>query len=230
MSIPIALPGLNRGSRILLAASALFAFTYGAFGPDLAPDMRSFAKAATVGCLALVALRERGPALLFLALLCGVLGDVFLAFSTASWFRAGLGAFLVGHVLYALLFVTRGGQVRRAVRSPLRVAAAVAVAAAAAAMVRWLAPEAFSLTPALAAYAGGLVVMSVAAFTLPRAHWPAMLGALLFVASSAILMALIFKPGVFAPRPEAAAFAGWSLYWLAQTGLCLGSLGLRRAA
>jgi uncharacterized membrane protein YhhN len=47
---------------------------------------------------------------LFVALAFGLLGDVFLLSDTVTRFRAGLAAFLVGHLAYLLTFVDAGAS------------------------------------------------------------------------------------------------------------------------
>lgn len=78
-----------------------------------------FKPLASLGFLALALTREwpetSGRALMVLGLGLSVLGDVFLLSRARGWFSAGLLAFLLAHVAYALAFVERVASVRSVV-------------------------------------------------------------------------------------------------------------------
>jgi uncharacterized membrane protein YhhN len=61
-----------------------------------------------VAALVLGALDETGGGWLLAALVLGLLGDVFLLGKSDARFRAGLAAFLVGHLAYVACFVAVG--------------------------------------------------------------------------------------------------------------------------
>ena len=79
-------------------------------------------------------------------------------------------------------------------------------------MLAWLWRSLEALRPAVTLYALALAAMVAAAFTLPKILWPAMAGAVWFMASDAILSAELFK-GL---RTRLSTQAVWWLYYAAQ--------------
>lgn len=129
------------------------------------------------------ALASTGGVLLLLALLLCLLGDVLLLGDSESRFLGGLGAFLLGHIAYAVLFVHLG------LTSPWwGVVALVAVGCIlplAVRIVRGAAHGGVALGGAVTAYIA--VISAMAALGAATGNLWLALGALVFVASDTIL-------------------------------------------
>lgn len=117
-------------------------------------------------------------------LVLGLIGDVCLALPQVAAFRAGLAAFLAGHLAYVIAFI------------PLAVPGAwispgvLALLAVSLGSVRWLWPLAGKLRPAVMAYVLVITAMVWAALAvfnsalvMPPGSWVILLGAALFYLS-----------------------------------------------
>jgi uncharacterized membrane protein YhhN len=203
MSVETTLAGLSA------AASA----GYGAWfvaQPVSAP--RTLVKTAAVGLLAVLAYVEGAPLALTIALVLGAAGDAFLAGDPARWLPAGLGAFLLAHLIYVGLFVHDGGGRAALVAEPLRDLGVAAAFAAGVTLTAWLWRSLGPMRLPVLLYAIAVSAMTAAAFTLPRRLWPAMVGAALFTASDTLLSAELFKGLRAGWTPHAV----WALYYAAQ--------------
>jgi uncharacterized membrane protein YhhN len=142
-------------------------------------------KVLAIAPLGLVPLVTQTPRrwLLSLALLAGLCGDICLVFPGGTWFLRGLLAFLLGHLLYIVLFSLR-------VRRPLRLttdellAIALLVGGALAALA-WLWPGLSGMRLPVVIYAAALLGMNISAL-LSRLSG-VFAGALLFLLSDTLL-------------------------------------------
>lgn len=197
----------------ILVISAVFAVLYGlGVMPDETPFYHMLSKGLGVTLLALYAARQKLWGLT-LALGLGALGDVFLASPVTDAFIYGLGAFLLGHVVYIyLLWQARTpwadvGQMRRGL---------VGVVLVTLALMGWhLWPNLGADVMPVLVYMAVLASMTVLAQT---ARLPYLaLGAFLFYASDVILGLHLFSGDVDMPR-----WINWWVYYPAQLLLCLG--------
>lgn len=145
------------------------------------------------------------------ALLLSAVGDVALIPASRRWFLAGLVAFLLGHVAYALAFWSRPEPW---IFRPLAVAA---IAAASLATYAWLRPHLGSMLRPVVAYMTVITLMLAAAWSLGPPGWTAAtvqiaLAATLFYVSDLTVARARFVPGTgFANRA-----VGLPLYYVAQ--------------
>ncbi|MDF1769899.1 lysoplasmalogenase [Maricaulis sp.] len=204
----------DRVSRLILAASGLFALIYlfDDFGLSAPFPANVVIKAAGVALLAVYAFRA-GHLVLAAGLALGALGDVFLALDQ-SVLPLGIAAFGLGHLVYIWLFARwrmeagpRGGMSR---------IAALAVALSGLAMMNWLQPHFGELQIAASVYNGIILVMAVLAI-LGRSPLLAMIGALLFVVSDSVLAVRLF-----AGELDWAGPVVWVCYYLGQAAITLG--------
>ncbi|HEY2658479.1 MAG TPA: lysoplasmalogenase [Caulobacteraceae bacterium] len=187
-----------------------------AFLVDSAPSAgRTAVKTVAVGALAVLAYIRGTPTPLVVALALSAIGDGFLAGDPEKLLPLGLGAFLAAHVGYIWLFLQDGGGRAALAAEPVRVLGVAFAFGAGATMLTWLWRSLGALRPAVAVYAAALAAMTAAAFTLPKILWPAMPGAVSFLASDAILSAELFK-GL---KSRAASQAVWWLYYGAQAAI-----------
>ncbi|HYE47376.1 MAG TPA: lysoplasmalogenase [Caulobacter sp.] len=219
----------------LIAALALLsplgALVYGLVFSHRHPSApRTSVKVAAVGILALLAAfatLTAGDASLpwaVLALgyaLCAI-GDAFLAGDPKRWLTPGLVAFLVGHIGFIVLFATAG---EAQAFGPGVYLAMAAVALTGAGMLAWLWPDLDSMRWPVAAYV--VVIVTMVGVSLPHwGHniaWP--IGALMFMASDAILAGELFKGTRLFRSPRLTAWAIWFLYYGAQLAFLAGTIG-----
>lgn len=147
--------------------------------------------------------------LILLALMLSWLGDVLLLASRFQWaFLAGLAAFLLAHVTFAIAFA-RAGVMGGAV-----VLATVPAVAVGWFVLRWLKPH---LSPAfrlpVVAYVCAIMVMCVlaVAHAVSSAAWMVLLGAMLLAASDVSVARDQFVCNAFVNR-----LWGWPTYFVAQ--------------
>ena len=199
--------------RRLVWLSAIAAVLYAAAFLHRSPSaLRTVVKTAAVGALAVIAYLADVPWLLAAGLALSAVGDAFLAGDPDRWLPAGLGAFLLAHLLYIWFFLETGLGLASFAASPVRLAGAVAVFVLAAGMLAWLWRSLGAMRRAVSVYVGAIAVMVAASFTLPAPLWPAALGAVLFMLSDAVLSVELFK-GL---KSRVAAHAVWALYYLGQ--------------
>ncbi len=173
-------------------------------------------KPAASACFLLLAWRTAAAgdpygAWVLLALALSAAGDVLLMFPGA--FKAGLLAFLLGHVAYVAAFHT----LWPASSWPFALAAPVAVSSALAA--RWLLPHAGRLKAAVAAYIAVITVMVWGGMSVgigPPARALAAIGAVLFYLSD-----LAVARNRFVHKALANRLWGLPAYYLGQCLLAL---------
>lgn len=196
--------------------SVFSALLYGVYFTHRSPSSaRTICKALAVGALAAISAAMDAPVLLTLALVLGVVGDVFLSQDGERHFLLGLIAFLFGHLTYIVLLHNLGGGPVALISTPARRIGCLALIAAAIWIIRQLLPHLGALRAPVMVYAVVIVTMGCAAFALP-ATWPlvlAMIGAFLFIASDAILglELFVFKDAQATRNRQASLL--WFLYW-----------------
>jgi uncharacterized membrane protein YhhN len=205
--------------RLLLLAALAAACAYGTFAAGAQVSLAwALIKGIPMTALALLAVRHRGregAALLAAALAIHAAGDVLLELAPLL---AGVGAFLAGHLAYAALFVRlRESWARVRGGAKLRLGLLLLAVGAAAPVVVAGAPAPLRLP--IAAYAAALTAMAALA-QLTRRGVPVGLGALLFVASDALLGAGWFG-GAAIPGGRGLV---WPLYVGGQLSIALGVL------
>ena len=203
-----ALADILSGLSILCAAVYGFAMlTKPPSGP------RTVVKAAAVACIAGVSLVMGGPWLLAAPLILSAVGDAFMAGDPKRWLPFGLGAFLLAHLIYIALFSHMGLGLTPVLSDPLRLILVLLTVGAAGLMLRHIWPGLGRMREAVVIYVLVITVMTVMAFTLPWTRSAAMIGAVLFMASDAILAIRLFR----SPGPNMTAdLAVWWFYWAAQ--------------
>lgn len=195
----------------LAGASLAAALAYGLILSSRPPSiMRMAIKTAAVGLLAVIALVADAPWMLFLALGFSALGDAFMA-EPDRFLPAGLTSFLVAHLLYTPLFLAFGNLALLA--EPVRAAGVGATVLLAIGLMRWLWPELGKLRPAVVAYVVAITAMVSTSFLLPTALWPAMAGAVAFMASDAILAGELFRKAKLFGSQRLTDWAVWFLYY-----------------
>lgn len=219
--------------KILLALSAILAIAYGAFGSSLyggAPPyvIGTIFKASGIVILGVIALIARSR-LLAAGLLFGALGDALLAWSPDTFLYGAL-AFLIGHLFYIALFLRAGIGVGAALKSPPRIVGAVALIIAAIVMTWLLVPRDNAMFVPLSVYTGVLTLMALTSLTLPMTRWLVMAGAVLFFISDGFVAWNMFHPDSDPTLAHWRSFAGWMVYWAGQAAICMGALGLHKAA
>lgn len=198
---------LFSGLSILAAAAYGFALLTKPVGA-----LRTAIKAAAVACIAAVSYVLGGPWLLTLPLLLSAAGDAFLARSPKPWLPVGLAAFLLAQLLYVALFAHNNLRLGVLAEFPrwVLVAGAIGVAVA---VLRALWTDLGRMREAVVIYVTVVLMMVVMAFTLPWSRSAAMIGAVLFMTSDAILAFRLFRGG----GPNITAdLAIWWFYWAAQ--------------
>ena len=184
--------------------------------------LKGLAVALLAAWVARSSLARRERWLLASALAFGSLGDVLLA-ASAALFAAGLGAFLIGHFLYILLFWT--GRPKPSRLPLVDTAMLVALALFAGAMSLYLLPSTGSLAPAVAVYMGALTGMVALSLVRQLPERWVFLGALLFMISDTVLAVGKFK----APLPMA-EWIIWPTYYVGQLMIAVGYLRARHAS
>lgn len=160
------------------------------------------------------------PPLLVAGLAACTLGDAFLAGRTERWLIPGMAAFFIGHVFYVVLFWS-AGQVSGDLMNYL---ARGLLVFAGAGYVFWLSPSLGPMRLPVLAYAAVILVMGAAAIALPPGYGLVLIGALMFIASDAILANELFRrPTGETPR-WLPSISLWNLYFFGQMLIALGFL------
>lgn len=157
--------------------------------------------------------------LLLLGQLCGWLGDVLLLKKGDAFFAGGLGAFLLGHILYAGLFLLRTGDAAPllAVITAAVIYAVILIAVA----IRFVPVSPKRLKIPVVCYMAAILFMSFTACLYMTMH-PAY-GVLSFLGSAAFVISdTLLYIGVLKGRSDGAAVMG--TYTAAQLLIALGIL------
>ena len=185
---------------------------------------RVLAKLAASTCFVLIAVslgaaRTGYGRLILGALVLGWVGDALLLSRAARAFMAGLGAFLLSHLLFAAAFAAG------ALSPPAMLVASALAVAFGAVVLRWLMPH----TPSafkrpVMAYVVVILAMTVAAagHAAASGRWAVLVGALLFAASDLSVARDRFVVRSFVNRAW-----GWPTYFAAQVLLAWTVAGAR---
>lgn len=194
----------------LLVFSLLLATLYASMDRGLFWAQRLVPKAGSVLLVALAVALEQGSPVLVLALVLSAIGDGALVFPGRPAFLAGLVAFLLAHLAFALCMILAPGWHAQPVLLwqwaliILPVGGAVALLAAV-----W--DGARGMRAPATAYAAVILFMVTCAVL--SARLPMIAGALLFFASDAVLALETFRIGKDAPvRRFTKPFVWWSYY------------------
>ena len=186
--------------------SVWFTLAYCWRGPS---TPKSIVKTASVGALVLAAVALSAPLLLIVALGLGALGDYFLSRDGDRAFLAGLIAFALAHLAYIALIVQFGGTVVPGVASLLIVLLASGMAAL-------LFGHAGKLRWPVVVYVGIIAAMGLFAIGLPAGSEIAIVAAVLFMLSDAVLGTALFVLNEKSPLRRVTPFVIWTTYWAAQ--------------
>ena len=207
-------------SRHLLLLSFAASLVYLLVSPVVASDWLVVFKVASVAILAMLGFRVNK--LLGTALTFGALGDFLLGvrhlgrFDAEKLFLFGLGAFLVGHLVYIAMF-RKYRRPKTGKLGPARVLGILAVLIALGTILVILRDSLGPLLIPVIAYALVLAGMAVSALLAELGNPLAAIGAMCFVASDAMLAVSKFH-GAF-PGHEPLI---WITYYLAQLLIFLG--------
>lgn len=208
---------MDDANSLLTGLSVLAALAYGLVLTGRSPSLaRTVIKTLAVGAVAMVAFLSGAPWLLAAGLMFCAAGDAFLA-GDRRWLPAGLGVFLLGHVLYIFLFQELRDPASE--MAPMQIAGVIAVGAAALAVLAWLWTWLGPMRAAVTLYVITIAVMVGSSVLLPLAYWPAMVGALSFMASDAILAGDLFREARLAGSQRLTGLAVWFLYYGGQAGI-----------
>jgi uncharacterized membrane protein YhhN len=220
MPFPGGIEAPANGTLILSAIAAILYLVQVRRPPSF---RRTAVKTASVALLGVLVLVEGGPTLLAAGLFLSALGDLFLAEEGDRAFLAGLASFLVAHLAYVALFGLAGGGVAAVVADIWRIAGAVLIVVFATGMFLRLRPSLpGDMVAPVAVYVMAILAMGLTALSLPSSAVIA--GAVLFIASDALLAAGRFLIPQGSPRQAFVGPAVWSFYWLAQASIALGFL------
>ena len=182
---------------------------------------RAVLKVSGVAILALIAFASGAMWLLWAALAASAVGDAFLAGKPERWLLPGMAAFLLTHVFYVIVFWQLGEGAGWS--WPVKIGQAALVLGGAA-YIRWLMPWLGKMRVPVLAYGAVILMMGAAAIALPAAYWLVSLGALMFIASDAILAHQLFCRPAEAPPQKLPSYAVWFLYFSGQAAITLGLL------
>lgn len=208
-------------------ASLLFSFVAAVFYLFLVEGRVSLARTAvktvSILLLAVLSVVRGGPLLLTAGLLLSSAGDAFLSRNGERTFLAGLASFLAAHLCYIALFTLAGGGYGLLLADLWRTVVAVLMAGFMLAMMVVLLPRVGpSLRLPVLAYGVAILMMGLSALTLDS-YW-ILGGAILFMASDAILAAERFLVAGVSPNRLAMRIAVWVAYYAAQLTITLGVL------
>lgn len=208
-------------------ASLLFSFVAAVFYLFLVEGRVSLARTAvktvSILLLAVLSIVRGGPLLLTAGLLLSSAGDAFLSRNGERTFLAGLASFLAAHLCYIALFTLAGGGYGLLLADLWRTVVAVLMAGFMLAMMAVLLPRVGpSLRLPVLAYGVAILMMGLSALTLDS-YW-ILGGAILFMASDAILAAERFLVAGVSPNRLAMRIAVWVAYYAAQLTITLGVL------
>lgn len=211
---------LANGTLLLSVAAALL-YLWRVDDPPL--WRRSVVKTASTALLSVLAAVEGGHWLLVAGLALGALGDAFLSRDGERPFLLGLASFLAAHVAYVALFALAGAGAGLILAEGWRIGLAVLMIVAASVMLSRLWPALPQpMRAPVALYVAAILAMVLSALTLREPLVIA--GAVMFVASDALLAIGRFLMAQDAPQQGAVRRAVWILYYAGQTLIALGAL------
>lgn len=200
----------------LFLFAALCAIAYLGLTGQRPSLLRSVTKTASVALLALAAFNAWAPDLLVLALALCAIGDLCLSREGERPFMAGIGAFALGHLGFAVLFLTAPGSDPSAIfttSSGIIVALLVLIGLV---MARILAPRAGDLKGPVLIYIPVILLMGIAALAVPDRT--VLVSAFAFIVSDMVLAAETFLLPETRRVRRVTPYLIWPLYWGAQAG------------
>ncbi|MFN4023306.1 MAG: lysoplasmalogenase [Hyphomonas sp.] len=202
-----------------LSLAALLALAYG-FTLSRAPPSpaKLLLKISGMVILTGVAAWAGAPWLMVAGLAASTLGDAFLAGRQERWLIPGMAAFFTAHVFYVVLFWL-SGQVSG---DALNYGARAILVLAGAGYLAWLSPSLGPMRWPVFAYGAVILLMGAAAIALPPGFGLVLIGALMFIASDAILANELFRRPAGEPARFAPSIALWNLYFFGQMLILLG--------
>jgi uncharacterized membrane protein YhhN len=204
----------------VVAAALTLGAVYTFMCPSPPSAVRTLIKTGATGCLALAAWLAGGPWLLVSALALSAVGDLFLAGDPGRWLKAGMGAFFLAHAAYAVLFWQLGAGM--ALGRPVSITGPLLLTTLGLLYIRRLRPRLGEMRGPVLIYSVIILVMgSLALCLLPEGRLVAA-GALMFIASDALLARELFRRPSDPPGSAAASYAVWLLYFLGQTAIMFG--------
>lgn len=207
--------------------SVISALTYGLCLVHQTPSLpRMFCKVAAVGALTLISAFSGAPLILTLALTLGTLGDAFLAWRGERNFLGGLASFLLGHLAYVWVLSGASAGIGLLTQDTWRLGHVVILLIATTLILRRLLPHLSDMRLPVLAYALVILAMGLTALTLPLV-WPfalAIPGALMFIASDAILGFELFITKDTSTDKRWPPTLLWFLYWGGQSMIVLAFL------
>ena len=182
---------------------------------------RSAVKTLAVALLAVLAMVENGPLLLFGGLALSAVGDAFLSRDGDRAFLGGLASFLAAFLLYVGLFFTTGAGSDIILADIWRTVVAAVTCVFAILMIGllWRRVNPAMRLPILT-YTLAAVVMGMAALTTDSAL--IICGALTLIASDTLLATEKFLVSAISPHRSSMRVAVWVLYYVAQLLVALG--------
>lgn len=204
-----------------LSLAALLALAYGLTLSRAPPSpAKLLLKISGMVILTGVAAWAGAPWLLVAGLAASTLGDAFLAGRPERWLIPGMAAFFTAHVFYVALFWS-AGQISG---DGVNYAARAVLVLAGAGYIAWLSPALGPMRWPVFAYGAVILVMGAAAIALPPGYGLVLIGALMFIASDAILANELFRRPASEPARRLPSYAIWFLYFAGQVGITLGIL------
>ncbi|MDX2236868.1 MAG: lysoplasmalogenase family protein [Hyphomonadaceae bacterium] len=214
-----------------LVASLICAAAYGLFWLTGPPSLaRALIKTGAVGFLAVGLSAAGAHPVLVLALGLSAAGDFALAFIARAATALGIGLFLLAQLAYLVglffLWVFAGDL------GPLwpRYGAIGAIWLFAIAWYVWLWPGLKAMAAPVALYLIAIAAMASMAMMLDWRGWPAMVGALAFLVSDAVLAAEMFRLAEGDRRRRVTPHIVWWTYYAAQLLIPLGIILVVQAA
>lgn len=208
---------LDKRSAILLAGAVLLGLAYFIALPfkDIVP-LQWLLKGSGIILLAVIAWMVQRPRHkgLVLGLALGAGGDILLEVST---FVAGLGSFLISHLVYTCLFLIIIRQ--EGMKTGIYRQTAGLVAIAAVAMGWWLLPDLGEFAIPVLIYIAVIAAMTMAAILTPFQSKRVLAGAVIFMISDSLIAIGKFKSGF--PGIDQAI---WATYFTAQYCIATGFL------
>lgn len=217
--------GIAGTDNATLLFAVLLALVYLLYGNRPTTPLKVAAKTLSVTLLAGLSASTGAPWLLTLALVLCAAGDFFLAIEQLSekFFLAGLVSFLLGHIVYIVLFagLPDGTAVLSVPMRTIVIAVVIFVALAMAAML-WQAAGALRWPVMI--YVMVIVAMATAAVT--NGGGLIVAGALIFMASDTILATERFLMKSDSANRSLTGPAVWITYFVAQLLILFGVLAV----
>lgn len=208
------------GFSIVISLIYGFFFARAAAGPS-----KLIIKTVPVAALAVAVWMLCGsltPWALVAGLALSALGDALLAWDSKAALPSGMAAFFAAHVAYVYLFLSWATSGAVITFQIWPVIAGAALAAGAIWILRLVWAHLGALRIPVVAYAAIIVTMVISSFLQPAGYQLVMAGAVMFMASDAILSISIFKPEPGFAGSTGGSLAIWFLYYFGQLAIAAG--------